>query len=59
MDTRGRELVAADEATVVAESLLDSTVVEDGQSNRGLPNTAGADESNWVKVFCEINCLLD
>ena len=59
MSTGGGEFVTTNEPAVVAEPLLDSTVVERGQGDRGLPNTAGADESDWPKVFCEINCLLD
>ena len=59
MSARGWELIAADEPAVVAELLLDSIVVEDCQGNRGLPDTAGADESDWAKVFGEIDCLLD
>ena len=59
MGTGGRELVAADEPAVVAIPLLDSIVVENFQGDRGLPNPARADESDWAKVFGEIDCLLD
>ena len=59
MSTGGRELVATDEPTVLAKPLLDSIVVENGQGDGGLANPTGADESDWVKVFSEIDGLPD
>jgi hypothetical protein len=49
--TGGWELVATDEPAVVAKPLLDSIVVENGQGDGGFPDPAGADESDWTKVF--------
>ena len=59
MSARGGELVATDESTVGAEPLLNAIVVEDCQSDRGLANTAGANEGDGVKVLSEIDYLLD
>ena len=55
----GWELVAADESPVVAKPLLDSVVVKDSQGDGGLADPANADQSDWVKVFSEVYCLLD
>ena len=55
---RGGELVATDESTVIVESLLDAVVVEDGQGDGGLADSAGANESDWSEMFCEANDLL-
>ena len=59
MGTGGWELVATDEPAVVAKPLLDSIVVEDGQGDRSFPDPAGADESDWTKVFSEMDDLLN
>ena len=59
MDGRGRELVAADEPTVVSEPFLDMTVVEDGQSDGCLSDPSRADESDWSEIFREADNLLD
>ena len=59
MSARGRELVTADEATVVTESLFDAVVVENGESDRRLPDPAGANESDRVEGACKTNDLLD
>ena len=59
MNARRWELVTTDESTVVSESLLDTTVVEDGKRDRCLPDPSCADESEWSRVFCEIDDLLD
>ena len=59
MSTGGRELVATDEPEVVSEALLDSIVVENGQSDRSFPDSTSADESDWTKVLSEANDLLD
>ena len=53
------ELVATDEPTVVAKPFLDAVVVEDGQYNGRLTNSAGTDESSWSEGFYETNDLLD
>ena len=34
-------------------------VAEDRQSDRGLADAAGANESDWVEVLSEIDYLLD
>ena len=59
MNTGGWELVTTDEPTVVAKPLLDSSVVENRQCDRSFPDPSNADESDWAKVFSEIDCLLD
>ena len=59
MSERGGELVTADEPTVVAEPLLDTIVVEDGQGDGSFPDPTCADESNGREVVYEINDLLD
>jgi len=45
MSTRGGELVAADESTVIAKSPFDAIVVEDGQSGGCLTNSASTNYS--------------
>ena len=55
----GWELVTADEPAVVAEPLLNSIVVEDGQRDGGFSDPPGTDESDWMKVFNEMDYLLD
>ena len=59
MSTGGWELVAADEPAVVAKSLLDPILVENGQGNRGFPDPASTDESDWTKVSGEMHDLLN
>ena len=55
----GGELVATDEQTVIAKPPLDSIVVENSQGNRGLADSASADESDWNEVLGEIDYLPD
>ena len=59
MIARGRELVATDESTVLSEAPFDAIVVEDSQSDRGLPDSSWADESNRSKVFYKTDDLVD
>ena len=59
MSTRGGELVATDESTVVAKPLLDPVVVENGQGNGCLPDSSGTDESDRNEVLGEVKYLLD
>jgi hypothetical protein len=59
MCMRGGEFVATDESTVVAKPLLDPIVVENGQGDRRLPDSASTNECDWNKVFSEIDYLLD
>ena len=56
---RGGELITMDEPTVAAKSLFDPIVVEDGQDERCLANSACADQSDWCEASCETNNLLD
>ena len=56
---RGRELIATDKPAVVPKPVLDPIMVEDGQSNRRLPDPPWADECNRSEVLCETNDLLD
>ena len=59
MSARGRELIAADESTVVTEPLLDPVVVEDGEGNRRLSDSACTNEGDWGEVFGETDDTLD
>jgi hypothetical protein len=59
MSRRGREFVTTDESTVVTEPLLDPIVVENGQSDGRLADSASADEGDRNKVLSEIDNLLD
>ena len=59
MSGRGRELIAANESTVMAKSLLDPVVVEDSQGDGGLSDSASTDEGDWDEVLCEIDYLFD
>ena len=58
MGKRGRELVAADESTVVAKLLFDAIVVKDGKSDGCLANPAGTDQSDRCEALCPANDLL-
>ena len=51
MSERGGELVATDETAIVAETLLDTVAVEDGQGGARLANSASTDKSDGSKVF--------
>ena len=55
----GGELVATDESTVITESLLDATVVEDSQSDGCFPDLPWTYEGDWGEIFSETNDLLD
>ena len=59
MSAGGGELVATDEPTVGSEPFLDAIVVEGGQSDGRFPNPPRTNESDWSKIFCEANDLLD
>ena len=59
MSTGGWELVTTNAPAVVTKPLLDSVVVENGQSDRGFPYPADTDESDWTKVFGKMDYLLD
>ena len=58
MGMRGRELVAADESTVVAKPSLDTIMVENSKRDGGFADSPGTDESDWNKVLCGIDHLL-
>ena len=55
----GRELVTADESTLVTETLLDAILMEDGESNGCFSNPPWTDESDWGEIFSEIDDLFD
>ena len=59
MGTGGWELVTTNELAAMSKPLLDSIVVKNGQGDGGLANPSGADESDWTKVFGEMDYLLD
>ena len=51
MNTRDSELIATDEPTIVTESLFDAIVVEDGQGDGRLSNSASTNESGWCEAL--------
>jgi len=53
------ELIATNESTIVAEPLLDAVVVQDGQRDGCLSDSAGTNESDWSQIFCQASDLLD
>jgi len=57
--TGGGEFITADEPTVVAKPLFDPIVMENSQGDRGLADSARANESDWDEVLGEIDNLLD
>ena len=57
MSTRGRELIATDESTIIAKSFLNATVVEHSEGDGCFPDPPRADEGNGFEVFCEANKL--
>ena len=59
MSTRGWELVATNEPTVIAEPFLDAIVVEDCQRDRRFPDSRCTDQSHRFQVFCGFDDLLD
>jgi hypothetical protein len=59
MGARSRELVAADEPTILTKSFPNPVVVEDRECNRCLPNPPCADESNRFEVFGTPDDLLN
>ena len=59
MSVGGRELVAADESTLVTETLLDAILMEDIESDGSFSDSPWTDESDRSEVFGEINDLFD
>ena len=59
MDTRCGELVAANEPTVIAKPLPDAIMVEDGQCDGCLANSADTNEDDGCEVFGQTDDLLD
>ena len=59
MGEGGRELVASNKPTIVAETSLDAVVVEGCKSNGCLTGPSWTDQSNWGEVFSETNDLLN
>ena len=51
LERRGK-LVAADEPAVTTEPFLHTIVVEDGQSDGRLSDSAGTSESKGCEMFC-------
>jgi len=43
----------------MAKPLLDPVMVENGQGDRGLADTASTDESDWNKVLSKVDYLLN
>jgi len=58
MRERGGRLVTTDEPAVVSKPLLDGLVMKKRQSDRGLANSGGADESEWSEVSHQVNDLV-
>ena len=55
----GRELVTADESTVVTEMLLDAIVMEDGEGDGCFSDSPWTDEGDRSEAFSEIDDLFD
>ena len=59
MGTRGRELIATDESTIIAKSFLNAMVVQDSEGDGCFPNPPCANESDRFKVFSETNDIFN
>ena len=59
MSVGGRELIAADKSTVGTKSSFDVSVVEGLQSDGGLPDSSGTDESDGYEAFGHTDDLVD
>ena len=59
MVARGGELIATNEPAIVSKPPLDAIVVEDGKSDRCLPDPSWTDESEWGEVLGEVDDLLN
>jgi hypothetical protein len=59
MRARGRELITTNESTVVAKPLLDPVMVENGQGDGRLANSASTNQGDRDKVLGEIEYLLN
>ena len=59
MGTGSWKLIATNESTVLAKSLLDPIVVEDGEGDGRFPDTPRTNESDWFQVFGESDDLLN
>ena len=60
VSARGRELVAADEATVIAKPPLDPIVVKNGQGDGCLADSTSTNEGDWDhEILGKIDNLLD
>ena len=53
------ELVTMDESTVSAKPFLDAIVMEDCESDGGLPDSPRTNESEWLRIFCTAYDALD
>ena len=52
-------MVATNEATIVSKPLLDPIIVENGQGDRRLADSAGTGKCDWINVLNEIDYFLD
>ena len=59
MSTRGWELIATDESTVVAKSFFDPIVVENCEGNGCFPDPPCADEGDRFQIFGKTDNLLN
>ena len=59
IETGSRELITADESTVIAKLIFDPLIVENSKSYRSLPDPSCTDESEGFEVFCQSDNLLD
>jgi hypothetical protein len=59
MSTGSQELVTTDESAVIAESVLDAIVVEEGESDGGFSDSPCANKGDGFEVFGETDELLD
>jgi hypothetical protein len=59
VSARSGKLITSDKPSVLANSIFDPIVVEDGEGDRRLPDPPCADESDGFEVFCESDNLLN
>ena len=55
MSTGGGESVATGKTTAFTKPLFDAVMMEGGQSDERLSNTAGTNENNRCEVFGQVN----
>jgi hypothetical protein len=59
MSARSRKLITTNKSSVIAKSIFDPIVVEDGEGDRRFPDPPCTDESNGFEVLSESSDLLN